>query len=71
MYTILNPNFNISILSTKAQSGRTLGILMAENIERDELMSSIRKQEEMKINVLDADMGIKEEEREVYTNLRL
>lgn len=71
MHIALNPNFDTSILSAKAQSGRAFGILTAENIEIDELALSTRKQEEMEVDILDVNMAIKEEEREVHAYLRL
>lgn len=71
MRIALNPNFNVPVFYAKAQSGRALGLFTTENIEEDELAPFTRKEEEMKVDALDANVKIEEEEREVHANLRL
>lgn len=71
MHTALIPKFDIPILSAKGQSNKAYDILIAGNIKGDDLALSTRKQEEMKIDILDANMGIEEEKKKVYINLSL
>lgn len=66
----LNPNFDSLILKF-GRSARTDTLFQRENIKEDHLAPSTREQEEMKVNVLNTDLGVEEEEREIQSNLGL
>lgn len=70
MRVSLNPNFNLPILKS-GWSAKTNALLQLENIKEDYLMPSTYKQEEMEVNVLDIDLGVEEEKREIQSNLKL
>lgn len=66
----LNPNFDSLILKF-GRSARTDALLQPENIKEDHLAPSTREQEEMKVNVLNTDLGVEEKEKEIQSNLGL
>ncbi len=65
----LNPSFDTLILSS--WSNRSDELLHPENIEEDGLVPSIREQEEIEVEALDADLEVEEEDKEIQSNLRL
>lgn len=64
MHGPLNLNFDLPIFKS-SRSSRIDTLLQLENIEEDYLTPSIRKQEKMKVDVLDADLGVEEKKREI------
>lgn len=71
MRIALNSNFDASIFNAKGWSGRALGIFTTKNIEEDELALFIHKQKKIETDILDTNMGVKKEKKEVYANLEL
>lgn len=69
MHISLNLSFDIPIFFI--QSGKSDELFQQENIEEDELILSTRKQEEIEAKILDIDLEVEKEEREIYSNLRL
>lgn len=68
----LNPSFDAPILSFKSSWAiRVDGLFQPENIEEDQLALFIRKQKEIEADVLNVDLGVEEEEREIHSNLGL
>lgn len=72
MHVLLNLTFNLSILSLKSgRSTRINAFLQPENIEKNYLALFTHKQKKIKVDILDADLRVEEEEKEIQSNLRL
>lgn len=71
MCTSLNSSFNASIFSAKGLNNRAFGIFIAKNIAKDKLTPFIHKQKKIEADILDANIKIEKEKKEVHVNLRL
>lgn len=67
MHISLNSNFDTP--SSSSQSSRSNIFLQHENMKEDELASSTCKKKKIEAEVLEPDLWVKEEKREIYSNL--
>ncbi len=70
MHIFLTTMFNVPIFKF-GRSNKTNRLLQAENIKKDFLAPLTRKQEEMEVSALEADIEIEELKKEIRTDLEL
>lgn len=69
MYISINPRFDILIFPS--WNSRLDKFLQLENKKEDELTSSTYQLDEIKVDMLDFDLRIEKEKKEIYSNLTL
>lgn len=69
MHISINPSFDILIFPR--WNSRLDKFLQLKNKKEDELTSSTYKLDEINVDMLDSDLRIEKEKKEIYSNLRL